>query len=252
MIKTCVAGLGALALAVAAARPAQAQLAANPVYVSPKAPTGLTVAADFGTTLSTKVTVAGTPVSATNKPNHVGLRATLGLPIIAIGVGAGQYNSDVTGADKEIQFAGNVGLKVFSPPLVPVGIGLNAGVGYLKMGSGATATKFVSIPLGLGVAVKPPSPSVSFEVWGSPRVQLNAVSAPTGKRTQAGIGASGGVNVGMPMGLGFHIAADWTKMSAKASAGTGSLTLPETKTFVLGLGLHYTFTIPGLPMVPVI
>jgi hypothetical protein len=56
----------------------------------------------------------------------------------------------------------------------------------------------------------------------------------------------------MPTGLGLHLAADYTKMSAKASAGTGGLTLPQTQTLVLGVGLHYTFTIPGLPMVPVI
>ncbi|MBI3983355.1 MAG: hypothetical protein HY337_10610 [Gemmatimonadetes bacterium] len=252
MIRSRVAGLGVLALALGIANLAEAQLAANPVYVSPKAPTGLTLAADFGTTLSTKRTVGGVTSTLTTKPNHVGLRATLGLPFIAIGVGAGQYNSDTTASDKEIQFSGTLGLKLFSPPLVPVGIGLNAGVGYLKVGTGANATKYLSVPLGIGIAVKPPSPSVSFEIWGSPRVQLNAVSAPTGKRTQAGIGASGGINIGMPMGLGLHVAADWTSMSAKAAAGTGSLTLPKTQTLVLGLGIHYTFTIPGLPMVPVI
>jgi hypothetical protein len=248
VIRSRVAGLGVLALALGIANLAEAQLAANPVYVSPKAPTGLTLAADFGTTLSSEVS----GVTSGVKPNHVGLRATLGLPFLAIGVGAGQLNRDVTGADKEMQFAGNLGLKIFSPPLVPVGIGLSAGAGYLQVGSGATAVKYVSVPLGVGIAVKPPSPSVSFEIWGSPRVQLNAVSAPTGKRTQAGIGASGGINIGMPMGLGLHVAADWTSMSAKAAAGTGSLTLPKTQTLVLGLGIHYTFTIPGLPMVPVI
>ncbi|HEX9579922.1 MAG TPA: hypothetical protein VF970_02330 [Gemmatimonadales bacterium] len=246
MIRTCVAGLGALAVALGTAVPAGAQLAANPVYVSPKAPTGLTLAVDFGTTLNTKVS----GITATNKPNHVGLRATLGLPFVAIGVGGGQWNSDA--GVKETQFAGTLGLKLFSPPLVPVGLSLQAGAGYLQSGSGAFAVKTVSIPIGVGIAVKPPSPSVSFEIWGSPRAQLNATKVGSSSRMQAGIGASGGVNVGMPMGLGLHLALDWTKMSAKASAGTGSLTLPEMQTMVLGIGLHYTFTIPGLPMVPVI
>jgi hypothetical protein len=248
-----VAGLGALALAVGVANPAGAQLAANPVYVSPKAPNGLTLAADFGTTLSTKVTNGGVTRTAASKPNHVGLRATLGLPVIGIGVGAGQYNYDTTGVDKEIQFSGDVGLKVFSPPLAPVGIGVNAGVGYLKTGSGTSEQKRVSIPIGIGIAVKPPSPSVSFELWAAPRVQLLAVSTSTAKGTQVGIGAGGGVNLGMPMGLGLHIAADWTSMSDKRiTSGTGTLSLLETQSLVLGLGLHYTFTIPGLPVVPVI
>ncbi|HXV85958.1 MAG TPA: hypothetical protein VD793_04630 [Gemmatimonadales bacterium] len=246
MIRTCVAGLGALVIALGTGGPALAQLAANPVYVSPKAPNGLTVAADFGTTLSTKVS----GISATTKPNHVGLRATLGLPFIALGLGAGQWNSDA--GTKETQFAANLGLKLFSPPLVPVGLSLQAGAGYLQAGSGAGSVKTVSIPIGVGVAVKPPSPSVSVEFWGSPRVQLNANKVGGSSGMQAGIGASGGVNVGMPMGLGLHLALDWTKMSSKVSAGTGGLSFPERQTMVLGLGLHYTFTLPGLPVVPVI
>ena len=246
MIRTCVAGLGVLAVVLGTAAPAGAQLAANPVYVSPKQPTGLTLAADFGTTLRTDTS----GIKRADKPNHVGLRATLGLPFVAIGVGGGQWNSDA--GTKKTQFSGNLGLKLFSPPLVPVGLSLQAGAGYLQIGSGATAVKTIGVPIGIGIAVKPPSPSVSFEVWGSPRVQLNAVKQGGSSRLQAGIGASGGVNVGMPMGLGLHLALDWTKMSAKASAGTGSLTLPATQTMVLGIGLHYTFTLPGLPMVPVI
>jgi hypothetical protein len=246
VIRKSVAGLGALAVALAAAPPVTAQLAANPVYVSPKAPNGLTLAADFGTTLSTKVS----GLTATSKPNHVGGRAVLGLPFLAIGVGAGRWNNDA--GTTETQFSGNLALKLFSPPLVPVGLSLQAGAGYLQQGSGATVFKTISVPIGVGIAVKPPSPSVSFEVWGAPRVQLNANKQGSSSRLQAGVGASGGVNVGMPMGLGLHVGLDWTKMSAKASAGTGTLALPELQTMVLGVGLHYTFTIPGLPVVPVI
>ena len=238
------------------ARPAGAQLAGNPVYFSPKQPTGLTLALDFGSTLNlkydgVKYTIGGQSV----KPNNLGARATLGLPLITVGVGVGIYNPDLTGvsADKETQFMGSAALKVFSPPLVPVGISLQAGAGYLKQGSGAGAVKTISVPIGVGVAIKPPTPGLSVEVWGAPRLQFNAVSVTgSGSRAQAGIGASGGVNLGMPMGLGVHLAVDYTKLSAKASAGTGSLTLPETQGIVFGAGLHYTFTIPGLPMVPII
>lgn len=251
MIKKHVAAMGVLALAMGAASPAAAQMAANPVYVSPKTPTGLTLGLDFGTTLSTKVS----GVTATNKPNHVGARATLGLPFVAIGLGAGQWRADDVAGTKETQFQGNLGLKLFSPPLVPLGIGLQAGAGYLKQTSGTDSRTTISIPLGVGIAVKPPSPSVSFEVWASPRVQLNAVRQTgtiAGNKVQAGIGGSAGVNVGMPMGLGVHVALDVVKMTEKGAVGTGSFTLPEMQTVVLGLGVHYTFTIPGLPVVPVI
>lgn len=238
--------------------PAAAQLNGNPVYFSPKQPTGLTLALDFGSTLNLKYDgVKFEPGGQAVKPNNLGARATLGLPIVTVGVGVGIYNPDLTvtgiSADKEVQFMGNAALKLFSPPLVPIGISFQAGAGYLKQGSGTGAVKTLSVPIGLGVAIKPPTPGVSVEVWGAPRVQLNAVSVSgSGSRVQAGIGASGGVNLGMPMGLGLHVAADYVKLSEKAAAGTGSLVLPQTQTIVFGAGLHYTFTIPGLPIVPII
>ncbi len=222
-----------------------AQLFANPVYFSPKGPNGLTLAVDFGTTLQTQVN----DVEATAKPNNVGARAILGLPVFSVGVGGGLFNSDLPGAEREIQFSGQAAVKIFSPPLLPVGVSLQAGAGYLREGSGATAVKTIDVPVGLAVAVKPPSPAVSFEAWAAPRVQLRRVSAGTSSATQTGIGASAGVNLGMPMGLGLHLAADWARLSRKTS---GTLNLGKTETLIFGVGLHYTFTIPGIPMVPVI
>src|SRR3970282_1334521 len=73
-------------------------------------------------------------------------------------------------ADKETQFMGSAALKFFSPPLVPVGISLQAGAGYLKQGSGAGAVKTISVPIGVGVAIKPPTPGLAVEVWGATRM----------------------------------------------------------------------------------
>jgi hypothetical protein len=222
-----------------------AQLLSNPVYFTPKGPNGLTVAVDFGTTLQTQIN----DVEATAKPNNVGARAILGLPVFSVGVGAGIFNSDLPGADKEMQFSGQAAVKVFSPPLLPVGVSLQAGAGYLQQGSGAGAVKTLDVPVGLAVGVKPPSPALSFEAWAAPRVQLRRVSAAGNSATQSGIGASAGVNLAMPMGLGLHLAADWSQLSRKTS---GPLNLGKTESLIFGVGLHYTFTIPGIPMVPVI
>jgi hypothetical protein len=226
-------------------KPVTAQLVANPVYFSPKTPIGLTLAADFGNALSTKFGSA----KSTVHPNHVGVRALLGLPIISIGVGAGRYNPDTSGVNSETQFAADAALKLLSLPLVPVGIALQAGAGYLQTGSGVNAAKLYNVPIGLGVSVKPPTPGLSVEPWVAPRVQLRAYSAGGTSTFQTGIGVSGGVNLGLPTGLGLHAALDWSKLSAKTK---GTLNLPDTETMLLGIGLHYTFTIPGLPMVPVI
>ena len=118
----------------------------------------------------------------------------------------------------------------------------------MKQGPTGSEVKIISVPVGLGVAIKPPTPGFSVELWGAPRLQLNAVRVTGGgSRAQAGIGASGGVNFGMPIGLGLHLAADYTKMSAKASAGSGSLTLPQSQALVLGVGLTLNGSGLGMP-----
>src|SRR3989337_921916 len=99
-MKAHVVRFGTAALmAGALARPAAAQLGGNPVYFSPKQPTGLTLALDFGSTLNlkydgVKYTIGGQSV----KPNNLGARATLGLPLTTGGVGVGSYNTHLTGA----------------------------------------------------------------------------------------------------------------------------------------------------------
>lgn len=226
------------------ARPAYAQLLASPVYVSPKAPTGLTLAADFGTTAQTKL--AG--VTQVDKPTNLGLRARLGLPIVTLGFGVGLYDPK-GGASKETQLAVDAALKVFSPPLVPLGVALQAGFGYVQLGSGLGAQKQYTVPIALGIAIKPPTPGLSVEPWAAPRVQLGVTSALGNNTLRAGYGISGGVNIGLPTGLGLHAALDWSKVAQKTA---NSVVLPETQTLVIGVGVHYTFTIPGLPMVPII
>jgi hypothetical protein len=244
-MRLSVAGFGAVAIAVSAlAAPAQAQLLANPVYFSPKAPTGLTLAADFGTTVQTKLD----DVTQADKPTNLGVRATLGLPVVTIGAAIGVLDPK-GGASKETQIAGDVALKVFSPPLVPLGIALQAGLGYVKLGSGLGAASEYSIPVGLGIALKPPTPGISIEPWVAPRFQLGVTTSGGNRTFRAGLGASAGLNVGLPTGFGLHAALDWSKLAAKT---TPSFTFPQTQTIVFGIGLHYTFTIPGLPLVPII
>jgi hypothetical protein len=231
-------------MAAPLARPARAQLLASPVYVSPKAPTGLTLAADFGTTARTKLD----NVTQADKPTNLGLRATLGLPVVTLGFGVGLYDPK-GGASKQTQLAANAALKIFSPPLVPLGVALQAGLGYVKLGSGLGAQTQYTVPIALGIAVKPPTPGLAVEAWAAPRVQLGVTSALGNSTLRAGYGISGGVNIGLPTGLGLHAALDWSKVAQKT---TNAVTLPETQTLVVGVGLHYTFTIPGLPMVPII
>ncbi len=239
--RVLLAGLGV----IFAAHPAAAQLQNLPVYFSPKGGIGLTIAGDFGQAARTRLD----GINTTTKPTAFGGRVSLGLPMLTVGVGAATYDPKYITLNKEKQFMGNAALKVFGGPLVPVSVSVQAGVGYLKQVSGPFSTTTISVPLGVGAAVNVPTPGVSLSPWAAARVQLNAVSSGDNSATQTGYGLSGGVNLGLPLGFGLHAALDWSMFSRKTS---GIVTLQKRETLVVGLGLHYTFKIPGLgvPIVP--
>ena len=72
-------------------RSAAAQLQNIPVYFSPKGGTGLTLAGDFGRVASAKVD----NVTSGIHPTAIGGRASLGLPIVTVGVGAAIYDPKI-------------------------------------------------------------------------------------------------------------------------------------------------------------
>ncbi|HLQ23933.1 MAG TPA: hypothetical protein VK132_12045 [Gemmatimonadales bacterium] len=240
--------LTSLAVATAlsvVAHPAVAQLQNLPVYFSPKGGTGLTISADYGQATSTKID--GIPLL--NKPTALGGRVSLGLPIVTVGIGAAVYDPKVTTIANSAQYMGSAAFKVFGGPLIPIAVSLQAGVGYLSQGSGVFASKTVNVPLGVGVAVNVPTPGASIEPWAAARVHINSVTAGTASNTQTGYGLSGGVNLGLPIGVGLHAAVDWSSFPAKTS---GTLNLLKRETVVLGVGLHYSIKLPGLPGVPLV
>ncbi len=231
-------------LSLAMATPARAQLQGMPVYFSPKGGTGITIDGDFGRVSSSKF---GT-LSSTGHPTTIGGRVYAGMPFLTVGVGAASYDSDVTGASNETQFMGSLALKVLGGPLVPVAVSLQAGAGYLKFGTGTTATKVVSVPIGVGVALNIPTPGASLEPWLAGRVQISATSSGTTSSTRAGPGFSGGISLGLPMGLGAHVAFDWAKLSGKASSPVISDRV-DYQALTIGVGVHYMIRL-GVPLVP--
>lgn len=223
------AGL-ALALGLVAG-PAAAQMLGNPVYFSPKGGTGLTISGDYGRGVNDE----------SGKTDYFGGRATLGLPMVSISAGAGSVSAE--GADSEIGFGGALAVNILKAPLLPVAVNLQGGVGYLKEGDPTTLeATTLNVPVGVGIAINVPSPAVSVEPWAAPRVNIQRVEVTSGtgsaSDTEVGFGASAGVNVGLPMGLGFHVAADWMTVGD-----------PAVKPLYIGVGAHYKFTIPGLGVV---
>ena len=221
--------------------PAHGQLSGLPDYFSPKGTTGLTLSGDYGRCTS--------ECGGGLNPSFIGARATLGLPIVTIGVGGGSYNTDVSGADKEITFASNVAVRLIGGALLPVSVNVQAGVGFLKVGD--LTTDFIeltttTVPIGVGIAANVPTPGASIEPWIAPRIQVTRTKLElflggplSGTSTDTHFGISGGVNIGLAGGLGFHAAFDYLNLN-----GVSPITI--------GVGLHYTFKLPGIgvPMVP--
>lgn len=200
------------------ASPALAQMLGNPTYFSPKAGVGLTIAADYGRGLN----------DASGKTNYFGGRATLGLPMVAITVGAGSVKP--SGGVSQVSFGGDVGVKVLKGPAVPVTVSVQAGAGY----SSKSGTKTLHVPAGVALAFNVKSPGASVEPWVAPRVDYLSVKVGTISANQTKFGASGGVNVGVPSGIGFHVAVDYLNVSGGSP-------------FLVGAGVHYAIKIPSLP-----
>lgn len=224
-----IAALG-LALGLVAS-PAAAQMIGNPVYYSPGHGLGLSINADYGRGLNDE----------SFKGNYFGGRATLGVPRVNITVGAGSWKAEA--GEAEITFGGNIGVNVFDVPLAPVKVALQAGAGYVKMGSGAFEVKQLNIPAGVALGFNVPSPAVSVEPWVAPRVELSRWTVSGESQTQFGAGASAGLNLGLPTGLGFHAVVEWMTFADKTS---GTLNLPDRQPLSFGIGAHYKFSIPGL------
>ena len=243
--------LSLLGLSLVLARPAAAQMQAMPVYFSPKGGTGITLDGDYGRVSSAKF---GT-LTQVNHPTAIGGRVYLGLPIITLGLGASVYDTKVATQVNATQYQGTAAFKILGGALVPVAISLQAGAGYLKFGSGTSATKTVSVPIGIGVALNIPTPGASLEPWAAARVQLNSVSSGSGtlsiSDTRTGFGLSGGISAGLPMGLGLHVAVDWSSFGGNISSPISS-TQAKLQQLVVGIGVHYALKLPGLPGVPII
>lgn len=219
---------GVLALSLIA-QPATAQFYGNPTYAVVYG-TGFTILGDYGRGLN----------DDSGKPNYFGGRAALGLPILSLWAGGGVYKPEGEGAESQATFGGGATLNLVKGPLVPVTVGIQAGVGFE---SAETGNK-ITVPAGALLAINVPSPTVDVKPWIMPRVELQRLSPDVGESSsEVGFGVSGGLDVTLPTGFGFHIAGDWRSITV--GEGVAEIT---SKPFLLGGGIHYKVAIPSLGM----
>ncbi|MCZ6918074.1 MAG: hypothetical protein O7I93_14955 [Gemmatimonadetes bacterium] len=222
------------------AQPAEAQLNGLPVYFNPRGGSGLMLAVDYGRGVNDDA----------GKANTFAARASLGIGPFSLGGGIGA--SDVggtSGDDYELQYMGNAALRIFGGGLLPVSLSVQAGIGILDISD--LDTKLITFPIGIGLGINVPTPVFSFDPWIAGRYTLHRNEIGTMPRfDQNAWGVSGGVDLNFLMGLGLHVSVDWESISEETTAAP--FTGLASKPFVFGIGLHYVFTIPGLPGVPIV
>ncbi len=221
-----VSALVFLGVFAAAPRPVVAQLDGLPVYFNPKGGTGVTFAGDYGRGIN----------DDSGKQNAVGARAILGVSAFSVGAGIGRLG----GVN---QYAGTVAIRVFGGAFVPVAVSVQAGVGYRSTGQGVTERKTYNVPIGIGFGLNIPTPGFLLEPWVAPRFALNRVEMGGQTENQTGFGLSAGIRLGFAMGLALHGAVDWADLDSTTFT---SLALPASQPMTLGLGISYTFRLPGL------
>jgi hypothetical protein len=206
--------LAALALGLVAA-PASAQLLGLPVVYAP-APAGITIGGMFGRGLN----------DASGKANSAGGMLTYGGPMFQVGAGASYFDFDLA---KTISFGGNAGVSLPLGPTLPVKILVVAGVSYASK----DGVKNLNVPAGVTFGFNVPSTSVTVTPWVSPQIRYSRIDPGTGTTfSNTDFGGSGGISIGLPMGLGFDVAVDYTNVSGGSP-------------FLVGGGIHYTIKTPG-------
>ncbi len=208
---------------------AEAQLVGYPVAAWTAGP-GVTISGDFARGLNTE----------SGQLNAFGGRIGVSTPIVGVWAGAGSLNMG-SGLGSELTFAGGLALKVFDPPLAPVQISLQAGAGILNQTVNILGVEeslnTMNVPIGVAFAFKAPTPGVNIQPWIMPRLHYNRVSFAGLSGSNVGFGASGGVNLTLPVGFGGHLAIDY-------------MSIDSASPIVVGMGLHYTIPFPGVPIVP--
>jgi hypothetical protein len=216
---------------------ARAQIYNMPVFFSPAFGTGVGIYGDFGTGLNDDAKPFGE-----SAPQTIGGHAVLGLSKFTIMAGIGSVNTKVDGADKEMSYGGNLGLTIYRSPASMVVFNVQAGAGYVKFGEGATEAKQWNFPIGVGISLDLPVVGWFVEPWIAPRVHIFNTSVGGGdSETDVGFGVSGGLNANLLLGIGAWAALDWLTVTP----GTAT---ESVKPLVLGVGLSWKFSVPGLGM----
>jgi hypothetical protein len=198
--------------------------------------------------------VHGIPVYNSGIPTGIGVYADIGFPNTDAGKGRSLALSGRAGfgpfgatailstfnpegpSDSELSVGGTLNYKVFGGPLIPLSVTLQGGIGYSKPEAGFLPSEDVNefrFPVGVGVALTIPNPALAIKPWIAPRLDIVRTSAGGVSNTESNFGLGGGLELNTLSGFGVHAAYDRVFLDGSDSS-------------VFGVGVHYTFRVPGL------
>ncbi len=206
--------LGALVLGYSVT--ARAQNPGLPV-INSGVSTGLTIAGDVG--FPNDEAGGGTAFGATGK---------VGLGPLGVTASVSRWTPD--GFDGLTSVGGTANLKLFGGPLIPFAVTAQAGASRTKI-SDLSLWRF---PIGVSFSARIPTTLIGIKPWIAPRIDIARVSG-TGidAETDSEFGISGGVELNLLSGLGFHAAYDVVRSEGSSVS-------------VFGIGVHYGLNLPGL------
>ncbi len=195
---------------------ASAQVAGMPVNYAP-AGTGVTIHGGVGRGVNTN----------SGKLTSAGGGIVIGMPTISFGADLSLF--DASGA-KDISFGGHVAYGLPLAPGGPVDLSIVAGVGYISQDFAGASITTIMVPAGVTIAFNVPSPSMDVTPWVSPQFRFARVSNGTSV-SSSNFGVSGGLSITLPMGFGFQAIGDYDA---------------ESKGFLIGGGVHFSISTPGM------
>jgi hypothetical protein len=207
------AAVAAVAL-MATAKVASAQLPGILPYSPVETGSGIYAAADYGK-----------PSDDLGGGTAYALTGGLGFSSFGFSVSAGARDPGGTGIGSSTSYGARVGMKLFGGGLNPLSVGLQVGGSQTKnIGAGGTSASY----LAPGAWVKVNLPMI--KPWGQV-YYLTGTDLPATAEKEARFVV--GVNLNLLVGFGLHAAYDW--------GNTGN---------IWGVGAHFNFRLPGVPLVP--
>jgi len=211
-----------LALALAVAGSARAQLGNVPIYANPSL-SGFRIAGDYAKGMNDE----------SNKHWALAARGYVGVSRLVVGAGVGVVDF---GGDTDPTYMGSLAVRVVDNGLLAVA--LQGGVGFTKLSADSLvdALKTRDIPVSLAVGLHIPLVALSIDPWVAPRYTFRHYTMGTASDNRNHFGVSAGVDLKLVLGLGFQVAVDFQSLPEITGDVIDDL---KREPFLLSAGLHF-------------